>query len=102
MRLLHHIGDPEHRAIMLKEFHRVTRNAVCISLWVDGNWQAIRRLRLERARKNNGLKQKMRNRFVILRRRIESEFEDAGFSIVGHYDSLKYFSMWRIYVLKKQ
>jgi len=101
MRLLHHIGDPEHRAIMLKEFHRVTRDTVCISLWVDGNRQATRRLRLEQVQKKD-LKQKVRNRFVIPRRRIESEFENSGFCIVGHYDILKYFSMWRIYVLKKK
>ena len=102
MRLLHHIGTAEHRAAMLKEFHRVTSNTVCISLWVDGNKQAKRRLKLEQKRKAAGIKTKHQNRFVIPRRQIEYEFSQAGFQVQGYFDFFRYFSMWRIYVLKKQ
>lgn len=97
MRLLHHIIDPAHRLSMLREFHRVTRATVCISLWVDGNYKAHRRMKLEarRSRENH------QNRGVVKRRAIESEFRQAGFRIKGHFDLLKFYSMWRIYVLHK-
>ncbi len=97
MRLLHHIPEPSHRVAMLREFHRVTRETVCISLWVDGNYKAYRRRRLEarRPRGNHG------SRYVASRRSIESEFLEAGFRIEGRFDFLRFYSMWRIYVLRK-
>lgn len=102
MRLLHHIGSAEYRAAMLKEFHRVTADTVCISLWVDGNKQARRRLKLEQKRRTSGIRTKLQNRFVMPRRQIEYEFGQAGFQVKGYFDFFRYFSMWRIYVLKKQ
>jgi SAM-dependent methyltransferase len=50
MRLLHHIGDASHRMALLREFHRVSRDSVIISLWVDGNFKAWKRKRLEHRR----------------------------------------------------
>ena len=47
MRLLHHIGKPEDRLRLLREFHRVTRATVIVSLWVDGNFKAWRRTNAE-------------------------------------------------------
>lgn len=103
MRLLHHIGSQEHRAVMLKEFHRVTADSVCITLWVDGNRQAKRRLQLEQRRKEQGGSAgKYQNRFVLPRKQIEQEFIETGFEISGYYDLFKYLSMWRIYVLRKK
>lgn len=102
MRLLHHIGTQEHRGVMLKEFYRVTSDAVCISLWVDGNRQARRRATVEKERRAAGKKAEYQNRFVIPRRQIEYEFNQAGFRVAGYFDFLKYISMWRIYVLNKQ
>jgi ubiquinone/menaquinone biosynthesis C-methylase UbiE len=40
IRLLHHIEQPEHRLTILREFHRVSRDTVILSLWVDGNQRA--------------------------------------------------------------
>jgi hypothetical protein len=40
-------------------------------------------------------------RRVISREVIESEFIEAGFRIEGYFDLLKWYSMWRIYVLRK-
>jgi len=97
MRLLHHIGDSAHRQVMLREFYRVARKSLVISLWVDGSFKAWRRKRLE-ARRGCGDYQ---NRFVIERQTIESEFRQAGFDITGQVDFLPGYAMWRIYVLKK-
>lgn len=102
MRLLHHIGDAQNRALLLKEFHRVTADSVCISLWVDGNRQADRRMKLDAERAQNPNKQKYQNRFVIPALQIEAEFKESGFEVAANYDLLKTISMWRIYVLKKR
>jgi ubiquinone/menaquinone biosynthesis C-methylase UbiE len=96
MRLIHHIEKSEHRLAMLREFARVTRDTVIISLWVDGNFKAWKRARLERRRPKVG----SGNRFVIPARQIEKEFGEAGYRILGHYDFLPHYAMWRVYVLR--
>ena len=97
MRLLHHITRPEDRLAILSEFYRVTRETVAVSLWVDGNYKAVQRKKLE-ARRTYKTYQ---NRIVLNRAVVEREFTDAGFVIAGHIDFLKFYAMWRVYVLKK-
>lgn len=101
MRLMHHVGQREHRMAMLKEFHRVSRATAIVSLWVDGNFKAWRRRRLEAKRAARGRKEKFQNRFIFSRAAIEAEFREAGFQIVGKLDFMPGFSMWRTYVLRK-
>ncbi|NHC06541.1 class I SAM-dependent methyltransferase [Azonexus fungiphilus] len=96
MRLLHHVAEPAHRLAMLREFHRVSRQTVVLSLWVDGNFKAWRRARLEARRPVNN------NRFVVPRQVIEGEFAAAGFDIVGYKDFLPGYAMWRVYTLRKR
>lgn len=98
MRLFHHIVDRENRMALLKEFKRVTRDTVCLSLWIDGNYKAWRRIRLEARRNRKGYQ----NRFVANSNVIESEFIETGFEIIGRIDFARYYSMWRIYVLRKK
>ena len=85
---------------ILKEFHRVTRDTVIFSLWVDGNYKAWKRQKLERRRTENG--RAGQNRFFVSRVEIESEFERTGFSILGYKDFLPAYAMWRTYVLRKK
>jgi ubiquinone/menaquinone biosynthesis C-methylase UbiE len=77
MRLLHHVGEAEHRLAILREFERVTRDSVIISLWVDGNFKAWKRKRAEQKRGQEGYQ----NRFVLPAATVEKEFEQAGFRI---------------------
>ncbi|NLV23739.1 MAG: class I SAM-dependent methyltransferase [Deltaproteobacteria bacterium] len=100
IRLLHHIGTPQDRALLLREFHRVSRDTLIISLWVDGNYKAWRRRQLERRRSAHA-DGNPQNRFVIPRRQIEEEFHGAGFEILGKIDFLPFYQMWRTYVLRK-
>lgn len=100
MRLLHHIGSSEHRRAILREFHRVTRDTVLLSLWVDGNYMAWRRGRLEQARARRQRRGEQ-NRFVLPAAQVETEFRQSGFEILGHIDFLPLYSMWRTYVLRK-
>jgi ubiquinone/menaquinone biosynthesis C-methylase UbiE len=98
MRLLHHIAGEEARAKMFREFHRVSRGTVCVSLWVDGNLQALRLRRSQRRRRNRP----SYTRFLINRSQIEREFHQSGFEILGHVDLLPGLSMWRTYVLERR
>lgn len=95
MRLLHHIVRQDDRRWILREFARVTRNHAIVSVWVDGNYQAKRRRRLETKRPPR----KFQNRFVIEPYTFEAEAEESGFSIIDHVDLLPAISMWRTYVL---
>lgn len=101
MRLLHHVAEPEHRLAMLRELHRVTRDTLIVSLWVDGNYKAWKRRRLEARRAAEGRVGDNQNRFVIARSTIEAEFKQVGFDILGHQDFLPGYAMWRVYVLRK-
>jgi len=103
MRLLHHIVREEDRLAILREFHRVCRDSVCLSIWVDGNLQARRRKKLERQRQSRIIKsKKFKNRISLTKTKAESEYYQTGFKVIGHFDLLPKFSMWRLYVLKKQ
>lgn len=88
---LHHIDDPRRRMLVLREFNRVTRDCVIVSVWVDGNLEAARQTALTR-----------RNGQVHARAQIEREFTDAGFHITGHRDFIPGLAMRRLYVLHKR
>ena len=102
IRLLHHIQTAENRLMILKEFHRVTRDTVILSLWVDGNYKAWKRQRLELRRAAEGRPDENQNRFVVPRAVIEAEFKQAGFEILGYKDFVPGYAMWRTYVLRKK
>lgn len=102
IRLLHHIESSEHRLAILREFHRVSRDSVILSLWVDGNYKAWKRRRLEQRRAARGRASQNQNRFVVARSVIENEFRQAGFHIEAHLDFLPGYAMWRTYVLRKE
>lgn len=101
MRQFHHVADSDRRMEILQEFHRVTRDTAIVALWVDGNIKSWRRKRQQRSRIAQGHPELGRNRFVVSRAAIESEFAQAGFAIVGHHDFLPGYAMWRVYVLRK-
>ena len=99
MRLLHHIGEAEDRLRILQEFHRVARETVCLSLWVDGNYKAWKRVRAERRRPK---RKRFQNRFLHQRKTVEQEFDQAGFRIRAFVDFIPKYAMWRTYVLEKK
>jgi hypothetical protein len=101
MRLFHHIGQAAHRKTILDEFQRVSRDSVILSLWVDGNFKAWRRQKLEQKRSANGEQGSYQNRFVLPAETVEAEFKAAGFRIQERLDFLPFYAMWRVYVLRK-
>jgi len=96
MRLIHHIGQSEDRVAMLKEFARVARDTICISMWSDGNWKSVR----QRAHEKKDPPGTFRNRFVIPAKTFRAECEQAGLTIMKRLDALKFYSMWTVFVLK--
>lgn len=98
IRLLHHIGEHEDRMKLLAELARVASDTIIVSLWVDGNIAAWKRKRLEAKRKGKPYQ----NRFVIPQATIEDEFREGGLTIEARLDFIKYYAMWRTYVLKIQ
>ena len=101
MRLLHHIGQSSDRALLFKEFHRVSRDSVLISLWVDGNFKAWKKARGRKRLDVAPEGTTYQNRFVIPARTIEAEFREAGFTIQDHLDYIPKWAMWRVYILRK-
>jgi ubiquinone/menaquinone biosynthesis C-methylase UbiE len=98
IRLIHHVGEHEDRMKLLHELHRVSSKSVIISLWVDGNFKAWRRKKLE----NKRGRRSYQNRFIAPVADIEAEFKEAGFRVKGKIDFVPLYSMWRTYVLEKQ
>jgi ubiquinone/menaquinone biosynthesis C-methylase UbiE len=98
MRLLHLIGDARQRLALLTEFQRVTRDSVVISLWVDGNFRARRRLQTERYQAAD----RYHHRFVIPREVIEQEFAQTGFQVDHYIDIIPFYAMCRVYILRKR
>nr|WP_314617868.1 methyltransferase domain-containing protein [uncultured Pseudomonas sp.] len=101
MRLFHHIGEAAHRKTILSEFQRVSRDSVILSLWVDGNFKAWRRKKLEQRRSGRAEPDSYQNRFVLPAETVEEEFKAAGFRIQERLDFLPFYAMWRVYVLRK-
>ncbi|MDH4557294.1 class I SAM-dependent methyltransferase [Pseudomonas sp. BN417] len=101
MGLLQRIETVDRRLSMLREFHRVSRDTLILSLWVDGNYQAWRRKRSERRRAPIDPAGRQRTRCAVSREQIEAEFRSVGFNILSHLDLLPGIAMLRVYVLRK-
>lgn len=99
MRLMHHIGKSKDRLLILREFRRICRETVIVSLWVDGNFKAWKRRRLDARRAANA--ENSNNRFVTPASQFESECKEAGLQVDAYYDVIPLLLMWRIYVLRK-
>jgi len=99
VRLFSRVGNATHRQQILREFHRVTRDTLILSLWVDGNLQAWRR---RAAMRSPSPDENMPHfRFAVARQQIEAEFAAAGFDRLGHFDLFPLCHMTRTYVLRK-
>jgi SAM-dependent methyltransferase len=96
MRFLHHLSLATDREQVLSELRRVSSNFVAISLWVDGNLGARRRMRKTPPAPAQGFGR----RICRPTAEVEREFQNAGFRIVQHFDVWPKLSMWRLYLLQ--
>jgi len=97
MRFLHHLALPEDRLQLLSELRRVSRRYAAVTLWVDGNFGALRRMR----RQSIDPKPGFGRRICRPRAEAEAEFRQAGFKLVDRYDVWPWLSMWRLYLLER-
>ena len=95
MHLLQQVESADQRLALLRELHRVTRDTVILSLWIDGKaaWKPLRFL----LREGHGM-----CRQVVAKEQIETEFRSVGFQILTHMDLAPGYATWRIYVLRKE
>ncbi|MFV2089758.1 MAG: class I SAM-dependent methyltransferase, partial [Pseudomonadales bacterium] len=98
MRLLHHFGGADERRCELAELSRIARQNVIVSLWVDGNYKAWRRRRLELHRTDRAYQ----NRHVVSRMQLLDDFHAANLVEMAHFDLIPAYSQWRYYVLAVQ
>jgi ubiquinone/menaquinone biosynthesis C-methylase UbiE len=70
--LLHQVANPAQRLLILREFYRVTRDTLIVSLKLDDQHL------------------------------IETQFDQAGFDILDHSDFLPGYALRRVYVLRKR
>ncbi len=96
MRFYHHFSHREDRDQLLDELKRVSRQFIALSLWVDGNLAAVRRLRRTPIEIRHGYG----GRICRRREEVEAEFADAGLNIVRSYDVWPRIQMWRTYLLE--
>lgn len=99
VRLFSRVGSATQRQRILQEFHRVTRDTLIISLWVDGNLQARQRTVTQQTAPTENAPHP---RYITPRHQFEAEFTTAGFIKLGHIDTLPLCRMTRTYVLRKR
>ncbi|NWA26414.1 class I SAM-dependent methyltransferase [Pseudomonas gingeri] len=95
MQLFQHVDDSQHRLAMLREFHRVSRDTVILSLWMDCKVMAWHQRRQALASGQHS------QRVLLSKAQVEGEFREAGFDIIGHRDFFPGYAMRRLYVLRK-
>lgn len=100
MRLAQRLSDTTQRLAILREFHRVARDTVILSLPVDEHYKAWRRARLKRMRAQRG-ENGARQCSALSARAVEQEYRASGFQILGHFDFLPLCAMGRVYVLRR-
>ena len=85
MQLFHHVHASEHRLAILREFHRVSRDTLILSVHVGRS--TIHGDELQRA--------------TVSKHELEAQFVQAGFSILKHYDVLPGCAVGSIYIVRK-
>lgn len=85
LQLFRHISASEHRLALLREFHRVSRDTVIVSVQIEG------RLKIGPPSQ----------RSLAGKAEVEAEFRQAGFTVLWHQDFLPGFALTRVYVLRK-
>ncbi|WP_300725467.1 class I SAM-dependent methyltransferase [Pseudomonas sp.] len=86
MQLFHHVRDSEHRLALLREFHRVSRDSLIVSVHVGRS----------AAQRNDPLC------IAVSRAELEAQFALAGFSVFKHYTVLPGSALGSIYIVRKE
>ena len=85
MQLFHHVHDSAHRLAILREFHRVSRDTLILSVCVGRSATHLDRTQ----------------RVVVNKAELETQFMQAGFSPLKQYDVLPGCERGSIYIVRK-
>jgi 2-polyprenyl-3-methyl-5-hydroxy-6-metoxy-1,4-benzoquinol methylase len=98
MRLFQHVVSSDHRLILLREFHRVSRDTLIVSVRIDSGFNV-------RRRDGQGAGQEasaaVAQRQLVSKAQVEGEFRQAGFEILHSQDFMPGCALSRVYVLRK-
>lgn len=98
MQLFQHIVSSEHRLLLLRELHRVSRDTVIVSVQVTSSFK-VRRRRAPTAdleASADAAKCPLASKTLV-----EGEFRQAGFEILHSQDFMPGCGLSRVYVLRK-
>ncbi|KAA0943707.1 MULTISPECIES: class I SAM-dependent methyltransferase [unclassified Pseudomonas] len=95
LELFRHVPGAEARLALLREFHRVSRDTVIVSVNSDSRHRAAQG-------PSPGLSQEVGLPPVIHRAEVEAEFKQAGFKILNQQEFMPGSALWRVYVLRKR
>lgn len=98
MQLFQHIVSGEHRLLLLRELHRVSRDTVIVSVQVAGSFKGRRRRAKDADLEASAEAAKRPSASKTL---VEGEFRQAGFEILHSQDFLPGCGLSRVYVLRK-
>jgi len=89
LELFRHVPTAEARLALLREFHRVSRDTVIVSVDSDSR---------HRERSPAGAGQPVRSHRI----EVEAEFRQAGFTVLNQQEFMPGSALWRVYVLRKR
>lgn len=95
MAVLSRCGDEQARAMLLREFQRVSRDSVILAVRVAGHAHGCWPRWVTPG-------DACRHLCSVAPRRAEEEFAALGLSVDARYDYLPGYAMWRVYVLRKR
>lgn len=98
MHLFQHIASSEHRLALLHEFHRVSRDTVIVSVRLDGRFKGLQ----NRFHDSGIVPLHSPESVPVNKVRVEAEFIEAGFEILGYRDFIPGCAVSRVYVLRKE
>lgn len=96
MRMYRHIGSSEHRLAMLREFRRVSRDTVIVSVRLERPIKTAHRLEADNLSFDDAQGTRPTSKSEV-----EAEFRVAGFEVLNHRDFVPGLALTRVYVLRK-
>lgn len=98
MQLFQHVASSEHRLALLREFYRVSRDAVIVSVRLQRGAATQQPLGQPGSLPQPGLVPVV----DTCKLQVEAQFKEAGFDIVSHQDFVPGYAALRVYVLRKR
>lgn len=94
LQLFQHVAGSDARMALLREFHRVTRDALIVLVRAEGGWLG--------GWSPSSWQHSRSERNQTCKACVETEFREAGFEVLGYQHFIPGCATSRVYVLRKQ